>query len=739
MAKSLIIVESPAKTRTLKAFLGDRFDVRASMGHVRDLPKSKLGVDVEHDFEPSYVTIRERKEVLKDLKSAAEKSDRVYLASDPDREGEAIAWHLAQELKLHAPLRIEFNEITRQAVQSALETPRGLDENRFNAQQARRVLDRLIGYKLSPLLWKKVESRLSAGRVQSVAVRLICDREREVAAFVPVEYWSITAHLTPDEETHAFDAKLIEKAGRKIELHDQESAHTVLRELDGARYVVADVKKRQQKRNPSPPFITSTLQQEAARKLGFSAKRTMLIAQQLYEGLDLGEDGHVGLITYMRTDSTRVAQEAATEAQAYIKKTYGKEYLPEKPRQYKSAKSAQEAHEAIRPTSVLRTPEAVRTHLGTDQARLYTLIWQRFVASQMASGVLDITIVDVRAGDYLFRASGSVIHFPGFIVVYTEGRDDAREEDDRQALPALTAQQMLTLLSLLPRQHFTEPPPRYSEATLVRALEEKGIGRPSTYANIISTIQERYVTLEEKRFKPTDLGFKVTDLLVKYFPDVLDVEFTAGVEDRLDGIEEGDQDWVRVIREFYGPFDEKLAIATEQAERTKAEPVFTEDICPLCGRKMVLRQGRFGPFLGCSGYPQCTKILPAPEQKLNLICPRTECAGEVIQKRSKKGKVFYGCSEYPKCDFVTWHRPLATRCSTCGYPMGEKSWRGRVLGEECTNRECSTVPVKAVAADGPEAEGAPAKRKSPAKAAKAKDGGTAKPGKTPAPKSRRAA
>jgi DNA topoisomerase-1 len=699
MGKSLIIVESPAKTRTLKSFLGDSYDVRASMGHVRDLPKSRLGVDIENRFQPHYVTIRERKDVIRELKSAAQKADQVYLASDPDREGEAIAWHLSEELKLSHPLRIEFNEITKQAVENALRSPRELDSRRIEAQQARRVLDRLVGYKLSPLLWRKVKSRLSAGRVQSVAVRLVCDREREIQAFQPVEYWTVTATLTPLDEEKSFDARLVERDGKKLEIPNEETAKQILADLEGAQYAVSEVKQRQQRRNPAPPFITSTLQQEAARKLGFSAKRTMMVAQQLYEGLDVGGEGTVGLITYMRTDSTRTAQEAIVEVRGYIGNAYGSEYVPEQPRQFRSGRGAQEAHEAIRPTSVARTPDSVRKHLTADQARLYTLIWQRFVASQMAQAVLDVTTVDIAAGRYTFRASGSVIRFPGFMKVYQEGRDDQAEEDEsKQVLPELTVGELLRLIALTPKQRFTEPPPRYSEATLVKALEERGIGRPSTYASIISTIQERgYVVLEEKRFKPTELGFAVTDLLVKHFPDVMDVEFTAAIESKLDDIEEGEQDWVQILSDFYQPFSQKLDEAAAQAEKVKIEPIVTDEVCPNCGKPMLLRRGRFGPFLGCSGFPECRTVMPAPEQRLDVPCPRPNCTGEIVQKRSRKGRIFYGCSRYPECDFVTWHKPTQARCETCGYPIGERTWRGRTVGTECTNKDCPTVAAKATA------------------------------------------
>ncbi len=744
MAKSLIIVESPAKTKTLKAFLGDHYDVRASMGHVRDLPKSQLGVDVEHAFQPKYITLRDRKETVKDLKAAALRADRVYLASDPDREGEAIAWHLSEELNLENPQRIEFNEITKQAVQSALEHPRALDLKRVNAQQARRILDRLVGYKLSPLLWKKVKGRLSAGRVQSVAVRLICDREREIQAFNPVEYWTITARLTQLDSEKAFEARLIERNREKVELANEESTTEMLQALEGAEYRVTSIKKRQRQKNPAPPFITSTLQQEAARKLGFSAKRTMTVAQQLYEGLDLGDEGHVGLITYMRTDSTRVANEALEAVTEYIGKQFGKEYLLDKPRTFKTGKGAQEAHEAIRPSSPFRTPEEMKPYLSNDQARLYTLVWQRFVASQMAPAVFDVTTIDITARDFLFRASGSILRFPGFTRVYTEGKDETQLEDDemKNPLPDLSEQELLRLLELLPKQHFTEPPPRFSEATLVKTLEEQGIGRPSTYASIIGTIQDRgYATLEEKRFHPSELGFVVTDQLVKFFPDIMNVEFTAGVESRLDEVEEGDVDWVGLLQDFYGPFESQLNIASEKMERVKVEPVLTDIPCPDCGKLMVERSGRFGPFLGCSGFPDCRHIMPAPSQKLDILCPKPDCPGEIIEKRSKKGRVFYGCNKYPNCDFVTWNRPSAVeKCETCGYPMGEKVWRGRVTGKECVNKECPTVqtafanPLTDPEADGPEIPGANGAKSGAKKVAAPKTAAKAAAAKKPAAK-----
>jgi len=688
MSKSVIIVESPAKTKTLKSFLGGDFRIEASMGHVRDLPKSKLGVDIDNGFQPKYVTIRERKSVLAHLKEALKHAHEVYLATDPDREGEAIAWHLKQALKLQNAKRITFNEITKSAVTEALQHPRDLDENLFEAQQARRILDRLVGYKLSPLLWTKVKRNLSAGRVQSVAVRLICDREREIEAFVPEEYWSLTARLTKQTEEKPFSAKLVEKDGAKIELHTEEETRRVLSELDGVAWIVRDIKVKEQKRNPAAPFITSTLQQEASRKLGFSNKRTMMVAQELYEGINLGSEGSVGLITYMRTDSTRVAGEAIAQAREFIEKEYGKEFLPSAPRQYKSKKSAQDAHEAIRPTSVFRRPEEIEKFLTKDQFRLYKLIWQRFVASQMQSAVLDVTTVDISAGNYTFRASGSVVKFPGFTVLYTEGKDNGngKDESEEQTLPALSKDEILRLLELIPKQHFTEPPPRYTEATLVKALEERGIGRPSTYASIISTIQERkYVYLEDRKFRPTELGKTVTDLLVKHFPDIMDVEFTAGVETKLDRIEEGDLEWVGVISEFWSQFNQELLEATEKMEKVKKAPIETSETCPNCGRPLVIRDSKLGQFLGCSGYPECKTVV---SKGLGEPCPVPGCGGTLVEE--KPGSKNLRCSNYPNCTYVSRKNgngdvpePEITDqlCPKCGKPLVRRTGKyGEFLG-----------------------------------------------------------
>lgn len=688
MAKSLIIVESPAKTRTLRNFLGSGYDIEASMGHVRDLPKSKLGVDVENSFEPQYIPIPERREVIKKLKAAAKKADTVYLASDPDREGEAIAWHLKETLGLDNAKRIRFNEITASAVKEALEDANEINNGLVNAQQARRVLDRLVGYKLSPLLWRKIKRNLSAGRVQSVAVRLICDRERDILAFVPVEYWSITALLTPTDKEHLFSAKLVSRDGEKLEIHNQQEADDLLKALEGARYVVKNVKKSQKRRNPAAPFITSTLQQEASRKLGFSARRTMTIAQQLYEGIELAAEGHVGLITYMRTDSTRVSKEAQDEARSYIQEQYGAEYMPDKPRQIKR-KGSQDAHEAVRPTSVYRHPDKVKASLSSDQFRLYRLIWQRFLASQMSTAIFDVVSVDIAAKDMIFRATGSTVKFQGFMKVYTEGKDDSAvvADEEQPPLPELSVDQVLDLREITPDQHFTEPPPRFTEATLVRALEEKGIGRPSTYAAIISTIQDRkYVELLEKKFRPTELGFIVTDQLVKHFPDILSVEFTAGVEDKLDTVEEGKLDWVELLSDFYGPFEKDLEAAQENMERVKIEPKESDVVCPNCGKKMLVREGRFGEFLGCAGYPECKTAMPLTKP-LDVKCP-TCGEGDLVEKKSRKGKVFYGCNRYPDCGFVSWDKPTSKRCPQCNGLLGERRFRGKLTGYRCTNSEC---------------------------------------------------
>ncbi|MGI5836705.1 MAG: type I DNA topoisomerase [Chloroflexota bacterium] len=685
MAKNLVIVESPAKARTIQKFLGRDFHVDASMGHVRDLPKSALGVDPEHDFAPKYVIPRDKSKIVKELKERAKESQAIYLATDPDREGEAIAWHLATAIGADSkPVRrIEFHEITKEAILRAVKSPRLIDMKRVEAQQARRILDRLVGYNLSPLLWKKVRRGLSAGRVQSVAVRLVVEREREIESFNPVEYWTVEAELAKKPGKGArgkrsiFKAALVQAMGKKPELANEEDAENVLADLKQASYQVADVRVKEQTRAPAPPFTTSTLQQEAGRKLGFTAKRTMAVAQQLYEGLDVGADGEVGLITYMRTDSTQIAETAIHEVRRFIGEKYGVENVPEAPRAYRAkSKLAQEAHEAIRPTSVFREPARIKQHLTTDQFKLYDLIWKRFVACQMASARYEVTTVDVAAqgvqtkGDYLFRANGSLVVFPGFLSLYREGRDDdGQDEDAQKPLPDLAQGEDLNLIKLLSDQHFTQPPPRYSEATLVKALEEKGIGRPSTYAPILSTIQERgYVERVEKRLQPTELGRLVNDLLVENFPDVIDVDFTANMEEKLDDVASGEREWVPVIRDFYGPFHEEIEKAGESIERVKIEPEPTDEVCEKCGRQMVIRMGRFGKFIGCSGFPECRNAKPLLK-KIGVACP--ECGAELVERQTKKRRTFYGCSRYPECKWTSWQRPVPKPCPQCGGLMVE--------------------------------------------------------------------
>ena len=680
MANKLVIVESPAKAKTIEKYLGRDYAVRASLGHVRDLPKSKLGVDIDADFRPQYLVPRDKSKHVKALKNEAQRAREIFLATDPDREGEAIAWHLAETIDPgDRPVRrVEFHEITRSAVLAAMQHPRSIDYLRVDAQQARRILDRLVGYQISPLLWKKVKRGLSAGRVQSAALRMVVERERDIQAFDPVEYWSIEVELAKQQANgrgrqQSFGATLFEVDSRKPEIGDEAHASAIVRDLDGATYRVEGVRKREQQRNPPAPYTTSTLQQEANRKLGFTAKRTMMVAQQLYEGIEIANREQVGLITYMRTDSTVVSQDAIVETRKFVEEQYNKEHLSETPRTYQTrSRLAQEAHEAIRPTSVYRRPEEVTRYLSRDQARLYELIWKRFVATQMASARIDITTVDVAAqrpgssAQYRFRASGSVIQFRGFLELYTEARDEdaAASDEDRKPLPALTEGELLDLLSLLPQQHFTQPPPRYTEASLVRSLEEKGIGRPSTYAPILSTLQERgYVIRNERRLEPTELGEIVNDLLVEHFPDVVDVDFTANMEERLDDIAQGRRTWVPVMREFYGPFAVTLHTAEQEMERVQPPVEPSDEICEKCGRQMVIKLGRYGKFIACPGFPECRNAKPLLI-KLGIPCP--ECEADIVERRTKKRRVFFGCSTYPVCEWTSWARPLQQPCPECG-------------------------------------------------------------------------
>jgi len=677
VADSLVIVESPAKAKTIGKYLGSKFIVKASMGHIRDLPKSQIGVEVENDFQPKYITIRGKGSVLKELRDASKKVKKVYLAADPDREGEAIAWHLAHYLEIDEKdaCRVVFNEITKQAVKDAFKTPRPIDMDLVNAQQARRVLDRLVGYKISPLLWKKVKKGLSAGRVQSVAVKLIYDRENEINAFIPEEYWSITAHLL--KESSAFEAKFHSLNGEKKELSSEADVKEVLASMNGEAFAVGEVKEKERMRNPSPPFITSSLQQEAARKLNFRASKTMQIAQQLYEGVDLGKEGTVGLITYMRTDSTRISPVAQEEAKEYIDGKYGSQYVPETPRVYtKKNSNAQDAHEAIRPTSVLRDPDSVKAFTSKDQLRLYKLIWERFIASQMSSAILDTMTVDMHNGPVVFRANGSKLKFAGFMKVYVEGNDDGTKDEDR-LLPALATGDAVASKQIEPKQHFTQPPPRYTEARLVRMLEELGIGRPSTYAPTLETIQKRnYVAMEEKKFIPTELGELVIQLMEEFFPEILDAEFTAHMEGDLDHVEEGTQNWVDVIGEFYKSFEVRLNFAEEEMKEIEIKDEPSDEICDKCESPMVYKMGRFGKFLACSGFPNCRNTKPIIKDT-GVHCPK--CAeGQIVERRSKKGRMFYGCNLYPGCDYVSWDKPVAKPCPSCGGMMIEKRVKGDI-------------------------------------------------------------
>ncbi|MCD1257831.1 type I DNA topoisomerase [Paenibacillus athensensis] len=671
MADSLVIVESPAKAKTIGKYLGSKYIVKASMGHIRDLPKSQIGVEVERNFEPKYITIRGKGSVLKELKDASKKVKKIYLAADPDREGEAIAWHLAHYLDLgeEEACRVVFNEITKDAVKDAFKTPRRINQDLVNAQQARRILDRLVGYKISPLLWKKVKKGLSAGRVQSVAVKLVMDRENEIKAFEPEEYWSITVLL--EASKGVFEAKYYSIRGEKKELHSEADVQEVLAAMGSGAFVVQEVKEKERHRNPSPPFITSSLQQEAARKLNFRASKTMSVAQQLYEGIDLGKEGTVGLITYMRTDSTRISPVAQEEAKEFIIGKYGTAYYPETPRQYtKKGANAQDAHEGIRPTSVLREPDQVKEFLSRDQFRLYKLVWERFVSSQMSSAVLDTMTVDMAAGETIFRAAGSKMKFPGFMKVYVEGNDDGTTEEEK-LLPPLAHGDRLNQTSIEPKQHFTQPPPRYTEARLVRVLEEMGIGRPSTYAPTLETIQKRgYVAIEEKKFVPTELGELVIQLMNEFFPEILDVEFTAHMEEELDFVEEGKEDWVKVLDSFYTSFEKRLEFAEEEMKEVEIQDEVSDELCEKCGKPLVYKMGRFGKFLACSGFPDCRNTKPIVKD-IGVTCPTCK-TGKIVERRSKKGRVFYGCDRYPECEFVSWDKPVEKPCPKCHSMLIEK-------------------------------------------------------------------
>ncbi|HEV8713625.1 MAG TPA: type I DNA topoisomerase [Candidatus Binatia bacterium] len=756
MAKNLVIVESPAKAKTIGKYLGRDYQVKASVGHIMDLPKNKLGVDVHNGFAAEYHVIQGKAKVVEDLRKAAKDKEYIYLASDPDREGEAIAWHIAEKIgkKGKKIRRLLLNEITKKAVQEAVKRPAELNRDLYESQIARRVLDRLVGYQISPLLWKKVRRGLSAGRVQSVAVRVITEREREILAFVPEEYWSIIANLE-GKIPPAFEARLAKVGDKRLDnktfrITNEAEAKETLAHLEGAQWTVAKVEKRDRRRNPAPPFITSRLQQEASRKFGYSPARTMGIAQRLYMGVDLGDEGSVGLITYMRTDSPRISPEMTAAARTYINETYGDSYVPERPNVYRSAKTAQEAHEAIRPTSLEYAPERVAPYLSREELNLYTLIWNRFLASQMAPALFEQTSVDITANDCTFRATGQVLRFDGFLRVYMEGKDDKtsdEDEDNETQLPPLSDGDLLRLLQLTPNQHFTQPPPRFTQATLIKELEEKGIGRPSTYASIMETIlNKEYVQEDEqRRLRPTQLGMLITDLLVGSFPDILNVEFTAGMEAVLDHIEDGQEDWHRAIERFYLPFSAAVERAEKEMRDVKGsgeptdipcpectdgkmtirwgrngeflaclnypqckstrnftrdergqiipqekEQILTDETCEKCGKPMQVRFSRYGKFLGCSGYPECTNIRKPgkPVKSLGVQCPKCH-EGELLQKWSRRGKVFYSCSRYPKCTFALWDRPVPEPCPRCqALFVVEKTTKQAGTTRRCIREEC---------------------------------------------------
>ncbi|UTE71104.1 type I DNA topoisomerase [Rossellomorea marisflavi] len=671
MADYLVIVESPAKAKTIERYLGKKYKVRASMGHIRDLPKSQMGVDVENEFEPKYITIRGKGPVLKELKTAAKKVKKIYLAADPDREGEAIAWHLAHSLDLDvaSDCRVVFNEITKDAIKESFKHPRAINMDLVDAQQARRILDRLVGYNISPLLWKKVKKGLSAGRVQSVAVRLIIDRENEIKEFTPEEYWSIDAQFKKGKDI--FSAAFYGIDGKKVELKNEGEVKEVLSQMKGKSFSVDKVTKKERKRNPAPPFTTSSLQQEAARKLNFRAKKTMMLAQQLYEGIEMGgKEGTVGFITYMRTDSTRISEVAQKEAGEYITGKYGEEFLKTSPRKDKKQQKAQDAHEAIRPTSTLRDPSSVKEFLSRDQHRLYKLIWERFISSEMAPAVMDTMSVDLVNGGVFFRATGSKVKFPGFMKVYVEGSDDQKEEKDN-ILPALKEGDKVTSEAIDPNQHFTQPPPRYTEARLVKTLEELGIGRPSTYAPTLDTIQRRgYVSLDNKRFIPTELGEIVLELVREFFPDIIDVEFTANMEKSLDNIEEGNEKWEKIIEHFYKDFEKHLEIAENEMEKVEIRDEPAGEDCEECGHPMVFKMGRYGKFMACSNFPDCRNTKPIVKE-IGVKCPKCE-KGNIIERKSKKKRIFYGCDQYPECDFLSWDKPIERKCPKCSEMLVEK-------------------------------------------------------------------
>jgi DNA topoisomerase-1 len=734
MSKGLVVVESPAKVKTLQKFLGGDYVIKASVGHIKDLPEDELGVDLQKDFQPHYVTINGKGKILRELKKASKEVKNIYLGPDPDREGEAIAWHIAEEIGDGDKniYRVLFNEITQRAVLDAIHHPGKLQQSKYEAQQARRILDRLVGYQVSPILWEKVRRGLSAGRVQSVAVRIVCEREREIQDFVSEEYWSLTATLKGKDSPISFEAKLTKWRGKKVKMANEAETLAIRRALESVPYSVSKIVQQEKQRHPLPPFITSRLQQEAYRKLSFPAQKTMRIAQKLYEGVDLGQLGMVGLITYMRTDSVRVATEAVQQVRGWIKDRFGDAYLPSKPNAYKSRRGAQEAHEAIRPTSIDLEPDKVKSYLDKDQWALYKLVWDRFVASQMPSAIFLQTTVEIKADDALFTAVGTVPVFQGFMALYVEGEDNRDNGNGEKKLPSLSEGEVLELLGLTPKQHFTQPPYRFSEATLIKELEEKGIGRPSTYATILATIKEKeYVRLEKGKFFPTELGCLVNDLLVVNFPDIFDIEFTAQMEENLDEIEEGKKDWVDTLKEFYLPFQKDLEMAKVSMRDVKREKIPTDTICERCGSKMVKRWGKRGYFLACSSYPKCRYTREVEGNEENQVetdarcercgspmvikngkfgrflacsnyptckftrsldtgvrCPQEGCDGVLVERKTRKGRTFYSCTNYPTCTYALWDKPIPEKCPQCGFPfLVEKQGKGGVV-KRCPQKEC---------------------------------------------------
>ncbi|MFD3215372.1 type I DNA topoisomerase [Bacillus sp. BR_7a] len=671
MSDYLVIVESPSKAKTIEKYLGKKYKVVASMGHVRDLPKSQMGIEVKNNFTPKYITIRGKGPVLKDLKSAAKKAKKVYLAADPDREGEAIAWHLANTLNVdvESDCRVVFNEITKDAIKESFKHPRAINMDLVDAQQARRILDRLVGYNISPLLWKKVKKGLSAGRVQSVAVRLIIEREREIQSFEPEEFWTIKTEFVKGKDT--FEASFYGVDGEKVQLTNETQVNEIIEQLKDNAFLVENVTRKERKRNPALPFTTSSLQQEAARKLNMRAKKTMMLAQQLYEGIDLGKQGTVGLITYMRTDSTRISETAQTEARTYITEAFGTEYIGTEKKKETKKSNAQDAHEAIRPTSVMRKPEELKSFLSRDQLRLYKLIWERFVASQMASAIMDTVTARLINNNVQFRASGSVVKFPGFMKVYVESKDDGAEEKDKM-LPPLEVGETVFSKDLEPKQHFTQPPPRYTEARLVRTLEELGIGRPSTYVPTLETIQKRgYVGLDNKRFVPTELGEIVIELILEFFPEIINIEFTANMEQSLDEVEEGNANWVKIVDDFYVGFEPRLEKAEKEMREVEIKDEPAGEDCELCNHPMVFKMGKYGKFMACSNFPDCRNTKPIVKE-IGVTCPKCD-KGQIIERRSnKKKRLFYGCGTYPECDFVSWDKPIGRKCPKCEGMLVEK-------------------------------------------------------------------